>query len=117
MNSNTTRRPRVFVVQEVMKRTEQGQLRRAFDVTPAAVYGDLNFLLGSDASPLNPAPVVFEMKSKLRDFSDDDVLLAVGDPINIGIAAAVAARANNGRVAMLKWDRETRSYIRIGFQL
>ena len=44
------------------------------------------------------------------DFSDDDWLLAMGDPAIIGIAFAIAASINHGRVNLLKWDKIERSY-------
>ena len=109
---------RVFIVQEVTRRDRaSGELRPIHDLRPAAVYGDLVPLLGTDRITLSPGPVVFELRKKLRGFSDDDYLLAVGDPIAIGIATAVAAEENGGRVCMLKWDREARAYISISFEL
>lgn len=108
---------KVFIVQEIMRRMDSGQLERIHDMTPAAVYGELVVLLSHSKAALTAAPTVHELTSKLRDFSDDDFLLAVGDPVNIGIATAVAAKVNHGRVKMLKWDREARSYIRIDFTI
>jgi len=108
---------RVYIVQEVVRRGSGGALQRVHDLTPAAVYGDLIPLLETDKIPLTPAPIVHELKRKLKDFCDDDHILAVGDPIAIGIATAVAAEVNHGRVSMLKWDREARQYIRVVFDL
>jgi len=109
---------KVYIVQEVTRRDRAtGELRPVHDLRPAAVYGDLVPLLGTDRITLSPGPIVHELRKKLRGFSDDDVLLAVGDPIAIGIATAIAAEENGGRVNMLKWDREARSYIKIGFEI
>lgn len=104
--------PKVFIVQEVMRRDPVSKdLRRAYDLTPAAVYGELTVLITAEKLPLTPAPIVRELRRKLEGFCDQDYLLAVGDPVAIAIAAAVAAEFNNGKVPMLKWDREARRYI------
>lgn len=112
--------PNVYIIQETLRRDrESGQLVRIHDLTPAAVYGELIHLLepGKSPSVLAAVPFVHELKRKLKNYSDNDSLLAVGDPVAIGLATAVAAQINNGRVAVLKWDRETRSYIRVVFEI
>jgi hypothetical protein len=110
--------PKVYIVQEAMRRDPHtGDLRPVHDFRPAAVYGELVTLLGNERLTLSSGPVVHELTRKLRSFGDEDFLLAVGDPIAIGIATAVAARMNCGRVAMLKWDREARQYIKVNFDL
>jgi hypothetical protein len=53
------------------------------------------------------------LKSKLKDFSDDDYLLAMGDPAAIAIASIIAGDVNNGVVNILKWDRENRAYYNV----
>jgi len=107
----------VFVTQEPMRRQPNGSWEPIYDLSPAAAYGKLEVLLDPRTSILSPGPVVFEMRKRLRNFCDDDHILAMGDPIAIGIASAMAADANRGRVAMLKWDRETRNYIRVQFDM
>ncbi len=59
---------------------------------------------------LSPAPVIRLLSNKLREFSDDDFLLAMGDPVAIAIASMVAGEVNNGKVNMLKWDRREYRY-------
>ena len=53
---------------------------------------------------------VAESVSKLKDYSDKDYILAMGDPVAIGIAAIAASDNNNGKVNILKWDRENKAY-------
>jgi hypothetical protein len=43
-------------------------------------------------------------------FDDQDYLLCIGDPVAIGLATAVAASRNYGRVKLLKWDRQEHRY-------
>jgi hypothetical protein len=53
----------------------------------------------------------------LKDFSDDDYLLAAGDPSAIAVAGAVAAEANRGRFKLLKWDKSNKGYIRVDINI
>lgn len=102
---------RVFVVHEPL-RYEAGVAKNTMDLTPAREYGELVFLLpaGRDDRPTDPAPAIDRLWEKLDEFSDKDFLLLVGDPALIGYATAIAASANDGRVAVLKWDRNRRRY-------
>ena len=106
---------KVFIVQETMKRDRStGELVRAFDLTPAAVYGELITLFKHRGSvALNTDPMVTQMKKAMKDFSDDDCLLAVGDPTAIAAAVMVASKINYAKVNLLKWDRESRNYIKV----
>jgi hypothetical protein len=84
---------RVFVAQENPR----------VDIISATKWGELIPLA-------NPGRLVSLIKRKLKDFSDDDWLLAIGDPAIIGVAFAVASDVNNGRVNILKWDKIERIY-------
>lgn len=104
-----TRTGRVFIVQDdpnknLLSASEFGELQRpVFEHDQQVV--------------MNSAPMVRELKTALRDFSDDDFILAVGDWVLVGIACAVAANVNGGRFRILKWDRETRQYYAVLVQL
>ena len=37
----------------------------------------------------------------------------MGDPVAIGIAAIAASDNNNGKVNILKWDRENKAYYNV----
>jgi len=93
----------VYVVQESPK----------YSVLPASEYGELKVLLPPGQIMLATAPTVSLLRKNLRDYSDDDFLLAMGDPIAIGLAVAIAANNNGGRVKMLKWDRRELRYYAI----
>jgi hypothetical protein len=59
---------------------------------------------------LNPGRIVSQLRRKLRHYGDEDWLLALGDPAIIGIAFAIAAESNSGRVNLLKWDKREKTY-------
>ena len=46
-----------------------------------------------------------------------DYLLLIGDPAIIAVAAAAAAKINNGRFKVLKWDRDDKTYYDIEIDL
>ena len=98
----------VYVIQESVGR----------NILPAKDFGDLEVLLPPNSNiVLSPGPTVRRLKSGLAKFSDDDYLLLMGDPAAIGIACAVATRANNGKMSLLKWDRLSAEYFPISINL
>ncbi len=56
------------------------------------------------------APYTQKMQKNLQDFRKEDYLLAVGDPIIIGISTATVANVTNGQFNMLKWDKREHRY-------
>jgi hypothetical protein len=91
---------RVFVVQEVLNR----------DLGAAARFGDMKLLLPAGDVVLSPGPTIRRLRESLRGFCDDDFLLLIGDPVAIGLATAVAADMNCGRVKFLKWSKKASTY-------
>jgi len=91
----------VYVVQEVAGK----------NILSAEKYGDLELLLPEGSQ------LVLRLKTKLKDFSDDDYLLLMGDPSAIGIACAVASSNNRGRFKCLKWDKREYKYYPVDVNL
>ena len=88
------------------------------NVIGAGRFGELIPLLPPGRQiTLSSSPVIKLLKTKLKNFSDDDFLLAMGDPVAIGIASMVASDINNGKVNMLKWDRENQCYYNVKIDL
>ena len=88
------------------------------NILAAGRFGELNLLLlhGRQVT-LSSAPVVRLLRSKLKDFTNDDFILPMGDPVAIAIASMIAAEVNNGRVKFLKWDRENSCYYSVEVDL
>ena len=98
----------VYVVQE-----QYGK-----NVLPASKYGKIIFLLKEGSQVTFSAGYVTEvLRSKLDTFCDQDYLLLIGDPVAIGIAVAMAAHWNQGRVKMLKWDKQKFEYYPVSINL
>lgn len=103
---------RVFVVQcQHRWNRERQALEPKYDVTAAAEYGEIRYLLSPTAAPFRPEPIVEELHAKLADFRPSDYLLLIGNPVLIGLAVAIAARVTNGIVSMLQWSGKDQRYI------
>ena len=101
--------PRVFCVTEPIT-YKDGVPVPAFDISPALKYGDINILTKHSQSMLTASTMVDYIRSRLQDFSDDDYILPVGDPVTIGCVTAIASEVNDGKFKMLKWDKRQRTY-------
>lgn len=86
-------------------------------LTEASVYGDLEVLHRGNKVGMDTANIVQRFRHALRNFSDNDFVLLVGDPVLIGIATAVSLKANRGKANVLKWNRETRSYLKVEIEV
>lgn len=104
----------VFVVQYPMRREEATRaMRPVHDITPAARFGNLEFLLPAGPVLLSTDAAVTTLRSKLRGFKPGDYMLCLGDPVAIAAAAAVVAQFNGGVIPMLVWDKRLRDYLPI----
>ena len=101
----------VFIPQVPMTRDHAtGEFRSMFSMESAQVYGQQRILF-------EPRPVIFDtvrvtrhLNHELRNFSDEDWIICVGDPSLMTTTVAVAARINGGRFGLLKWDRRSQQY-------
>ena len=88
------------------------------NIVSAAKWGDLEPLTNPfDQIHINPSRIVAQIRRKLRGFTDDDWLLAMGDPAIIGVAFAVVSEQNHGCVSLLKWDKMEKSYYPVKISL
>jgi hypothetical protein len=100
--------PRVFVTQE-----QPGK-----NILPAKKFGDIKILMPCNfQAGFSAGQVAQELMYKLSDYKETDFLLLIGDPVIIGITVAVAAHWANGKVGMLKWDRQSNDYYPVKINL
>ena len=112
------RQGRVFIVQEPTNWNPVTQRRESkFDMAAAALYGDLQVLLGSDMMPLDLNLIVADLHQRLSDYGDNDYILPAGNPAAIGMATAIAALYNEGRVQMLVWYGRHQGYVPLAVNL
>jgi hypothetical protein len=91
---------KVYVVQEV-----QGK-----NILPAKQYGSFVFILPYGQVPMETEATVALMKAAMVDFSTEDYILAIGDPVAIGMACSIASFRTKGNFQILKWDRQEHEY-------
>lgn len=87
------------------------------NLDPAKEYGAVEVMLPPNSNRLHTAPLIAALKDKMSEFTEDDYIVAVGDPSLIAAAACIAARKTGGLLKMLKWDRIGRNYISVEIQL
>lgn len=104
---------RVFVVQRPSYRDKStNEWRDKYDLSAAAQYGDLVYLLGTRGNiPQSTQATVRLLREKLQDFGPEDYLVAIGDPVAIAAAAVIASGRTRGLLRVLKWDRRIEGYL------
>ena len=108
-------KPTVYVVQEIAG-TRDG--RPKFNIMGAAEYGKLKFLLDERSQMIfSPGPLIFKLKTLVKDFKPTDYLLLTGDPAIIGVVCSLVSDNTNGRYNLLKWDRQEKRYYPIEIDL
>jgi len=114
--------PRVFIVQKPLKVIKDNHDKviatvPLFDLTPAMKYGEIISLIEPGEVALMPFRAVKRLKEKLCDFCDNDYIVPAGDPVLIGIAIAIAAAKNGGKINVLRWDKFERAYTSLQYDI
>lgn len=105
--------PKVYILQHPVRKGIP------LDISDAARYGELQVpIFSPKVNPyLDVNDVIEKIENALAEYTEDDYIIAIGDPILIGAAMAIACRNAGGKVKVLKWSRHlekdgTRSYSR-----
>ena len=105
----------VYVIQEIAG-TKFGNPK--INIMGASKYGTFKFLLPEDSQIIfSPGPLVYKLKSLLKNFKSNDYLLLTGDPAIIGVACSIVSDLTNGKYNLLKWDKQERTYYPIEINL
>lgn len=105
-------KPRVFAPQVPSRYDSATRLWvPTMNMEPAEKHGKLVVMLPPNANRMHTAPLIAAMREQMADYTDSDMLVAVGDPTLIAVAALIAARKTGGPVRMLKWDRMAGDYL------
>ena len=108
--------PKVYLVQDIPVDRETGQPK--YNIMGAQKYGEITVMLPARAQMIfSPGPLIFQIRDKLKNFTEEDYLLLYGDPALIGVVCAVASDITNGKFKVLKWDRIQSSYFPIEINL
>ena len=107
--------PIVYVIQEIPG-TTAGTPR--INIMSASKYGKFNFLLPEFSQIIfSPGPLIFKLRSLLKNYRPTDYLLLTGDPAIIGVACSIASDITNGKYNLLKWDKQESQYYPIKINL
>ena len=110
-NKNST----VYVLQEIPG-TRFGNPK--INIVGAAEYGEIRFLLPELSQIMwSPGPLIFKLRSLLKNYTPNDSLLLVGDPAIIGVACSIVSDITNGKYKLIKWDKQERRYYPIEINL
>lgn len=116
-------RPKVFVVNEPLRRNEANELERFLPMETAADFGDVVKLTPDGSPGANPESWMTPIREKLElEWEDGDFLVLVGDQALLAYAASVVgemiaiAEADNPAKApptlrFLKWERRQSAYV------
>lgn len=108
--------PTVYVVNEpLIWDPALGTHVKKLNLSPARAFGDLRHATSPGRPPSDLSVPLRELRESLKNFSTDDYLLLVGNPILIGWAVAIAADSlGDGEVLqLLDWDGREKKYVAI----
>ena len=110
--------PRVYVPQEPTRWDHATGLPiPMYDFAPALRYGRLVVCLPPNISFHITKPVSMALREKMKDFNDDDYLIAVGSPLIIALSTHIALSINGGRLNFLTWDKREGEYLNTRIEL
>jgi|TARA_R100001443_G_scaffold34684_1_gene48408 hypothetical protein len=107
--------PTVYVLQE-LPGTKAGSPK--INIMSASKHGDFKFLLPEFSQIIfSPGPLIYKLRSLLKNYTPRDFLLLTGDPAIIGVACSIVSEMTNGKFKLLKWDKQDRVYYPIEINL
>jgi len=113
--SESNKKPTVYVLQEIAG-TRYGNPK--INIVGAAEYGEIKFLLPELSQIMwSPGPLIYKLRSLLKNYTPNDYLLLVGDPAIIGVACSIVSDITNGKYKLIKWDKQERRYYPIEINL
>jgi len=105
----------VYVIQEIPG-TKTGNPK--INIMGASKYGEFKFLLPELSQIIfSPGPLIYKLRTLLKNFTTDDYLLLTGDPAIIGVTCSIVSDMTNGKYNLLKWDKQERQYYPIAINL
>ena len=105
----------VYVIQEISG-SKAGSPK--INIMGASNYGQFKFLLPEFSQMIfSPGPLIYKLRSLLKNFKQEDYLLLTGDPAIIGVACSIVSDITNGKYKFIKWDRQERRYYPIEINL
>jgi|TARA_R110000787_G_scaffold196152_3_gene307429 hypothetical protein len=83
------------------------------DISDAERFGDIHFLNAGGDVYRNSEAAMESIRDGLENITGDDHILLIGDPVMLSAAVAIAAKKLQGRIRVLKYDRQKSVYVSI----
>ena len=114
-NIKNNYKSKVYVLQE-LPGTKAGTPK--INIMSASKFGEFKFLLPEFSQIIfSPGPLIFKLRSLLKNYTTKDYLLLTGDPAIIRVACSIVSEFTNGKYNLLKWDKQDRIYYPIEINL
>lgn len=103
---------RVFVSQQTLRKsTATGDMYQFPSLRPAEAYGKVVFLLDfNEAMDMSESEMMWAIRRRIADFGDGDYVLPLGSPEAMALSVSLAAEANDGKVRILRYLRDSNTY-------
>lgn len=102
-------RSRVFVVQQHLRRNDSGVLVPKHDLTPAAKFGELVYVMRAEDNPTDGSDILGRMRRVLKDITPDDYILPIGSTVLMVLVGVIAAEYQ-AKLNFLYWNGKDRDY-------
>jgi len=79
------------------------------DLRPAEAYGELVVMLPPNVTGALMSPLVDALKDRLKDFTEEDYLVAIGEPSLIAAASGIILRKQK-LMKLLRWNKREKRY-------
>lgn len=100
---------KVWAVQSNMKRNSDKSWTPKFDLTPAAQFGQIEFVFGFGQAALMGSAAQQSIEERMKEYTDQDYVLPIGDNV-LGMMITAHLVRNGHSPRVLRWDRHTQRY-------
>lgn len=103
--------PKAFIINEPLTRDPlTGRMDRKMDLSKAEDYGEIVHVLPAGTLMNDLDHMIEEMHRVLADYTEEDYLVLVGNPIAICVAGMIAGARTEGRINVLRWHNRHQCY-------
>ena len=108
-------KPKVYVIQEIPGRAKDVLKLIFWELKNMVIL--YFYYLNLSQIIFSPGPLIFKLRTLLKNYTLKDYLLLTGDPAIIGVACSIVSDITNGKYKLLKWDKQERKYYSIDINL
>ncbi|ABL96814.1 hypothetical protein BcepF1.083 [Burkholderia phage BcepF1] len=104
----------IVYIPQLPMRFDHASQRRVpqFNITPAMQFGQLEMVLEEADDSRMIARLTPKIRERLAAFTENDFMVAMGNPAVIAICAAIVLRRQK-KLKMLQWDKKLEMYYQL----